>query len=401
VNKTKLKDELSDELERILSFWTENCVDSIHGGFVGEMDNQNVVNENASKGAILNARILWSFSSAYRVTSNPTYLPVIERAYEYIINHFIDYEFGGVYWELDARGKVLNDRKQIYAIAFTIYALTEYYRVTQKEDALRLAKDFFNCIEEHSFDGFENGYLEAFTRDWQPLEDVRLSDKDENALKTMNTHLHILEAYTNLFRVWQDDSLRKCLRNLIDIHTDRILQDDYHFGLFFDEHWNLSSRDASYGHDIEGSWLIFEAAEVLGDEGVISKVKKIILKMADVTASEGVSENHAVMEELHAESGEQDPTRHWWPQSEGIVGFYNAYQLSGEDRYFRLVCDLWEFTKNNILDHEKGEWFWRVDQDSKPVADAPKVGFWKCPYHNSRACMEIIERISGDSSVDS
>ena len=396
MNAMQLRTDLEQELTRILDYWMKHAPDQEHGGFMGEIDNFNIPVEGASKGAILHARILWTFASSYRMQHSPAYLEYAKMAYEYFSSHFVDEELGGVYWELDAKGAVCNDRKQIYAIAFAIYGISEYYRACGDEGALELAKRLYASIEEHSFDETKNGYVEALSRDWQPMDDVRLSDKDENALKTMNTHLHILEAYANLYRVWKDEGLKKQLKNLIELFLDIIIQDDYHFGLFFDMDWNLSSHNVSPGHDIEGSWLLYEAAEVLGDEALIERLKPVVIEMARATADGGVSVDYAVLEELHVATGERDTDRHWWPQSEGIVGFYNAYQLTDDEHFAELSCRIWEYTRSNLLDMENGEWFSRVDESGHPVIEASKVGFWKCPYHNSRACMEIMSRIAVD-----
>jgi mannobiose 2-epimerase len=397
MNAAELRMEMGTELDRILAYWMEHAPDAVNGGYLGELDNKNLPREGASKGAILHARILWTFSAAYRARRLDAYLAEARRAFAYLRDAFVDREHGGVFWELDAKGNVLNPRKQIYAIAFAMYGMSEYHLACGDAEALELAKGFFEVIERYSFDGVENGYFEALTREWGPLDDVRLSAKDENALKTMNTHLHVLEAYTNLYRVWKDATLARQLKNLIEVFLERIIQPDAHFGLFFDAHWNLSSRNVSPGHDIEGSWLLHEAAEVLGDEALLSRVCKVALRMAEVTAAEGVAPNGGVREELHVATGHRDPSFHWWPQAEGIVGFYNAWQLSGKMDYLALALRIWAFTRSCFLDRKHGEWFWQVDASGKPMDAQPKLGFWKCPYHNGRACLEILHRVPSDA----
>ncbi len=385
---------MAAELERILAFWQEHTKDETHGGFFGEIDHLNQVDPSAEKSAILNARILWTFSSAYRLTKKPSYRTTADRAYQFVTSHFVDMERGGVVWSLNADGSVANDRKQLYAIAFTIYGFSEYFGATGNAEALEQAKSLFRSIEDHGYDSDKGGYFEAYAGDWGNLEDFRLSEKDENAPKTMNTHLHIMEAYANLLRYWQDDELKQQLRHLIEISMEKIIQDDSHFGLFFDADWNPTNRNVSYGHDIEGSWLLQEAAEVLGDGALLSQVKDVALKMAEVTFDEGVAPGAGVKEEFHIGHGVKDVTYHWWPQAEGVVGFYNAFQLCGDVKYLNMATRLWEFTRDHILDRENGEWFWHVDENGNPVHDACKVGFWKCPYHNGRACMEIMHRIT-------
>ena len=396
----KLYNELKQELYNILTYWMQNTIDHKNGGFFGEVNNLNEVNTEANKGIILNARILWTFSAAYNTIKSNQYLVVAKRAYEYIMDNFIDKQFGGVYWEVDAKGSPVNDRKQIYALSFAIYGLSEYYKATNEEAALQFAIGLFENIEEYSFDPKYNGYVEALSRDWSPLEDVRLSDKDENAVKTMNTHLHILEAYTNLYRIWKDRTIKEQLENLIIVFLEKIIQADYHFGLFFNEKWEMSAKKLSYGHDIEGSWLIYEAAEVLGDEELLKRVEDITLKMASKVASEGgITDDYAVLERCEPNTTPDDNEREWWPQAEGIVGFYNAFQISGNEKYLTLAENIWEYTKNNILDKKYGEWFWMVDKNGVPNSDFSKVGFWKCPYHNGRGCIEIINRVEQQVTV--
>lgn len=388
-----LRNEMQAELGRILSFWMETAVDKTHGGFLAELDNTNTPNPNAEKSAILNARILWTFSSALRMTKNPEYRKFADRAYEFVVKHFIDREFGGVFWSLKGDGSVANDRKQLYAIAFTIYGLTEYYGATGVAEALEEAIALFRSIEDHGFDAEKLGYFEAFSRNWGVLEDLRLSEKDENAPKTMNTHLHIMEAYANLARYWDDADLKRQLRGIIEVTLSKIIQKDHHFGLFFDMDWNPTNRNVSYGHDIEGSWLLQEAAEILGDEDLLEIVKEEAVRMAEATYQQGVAPKGGVMEELHIGHGVKDTSFHWWPQAEGVVGFYNAYQQTGDSKYLQMSTRLWEFARDHLLDRKGGEWFWHVDAAGKPILADCKVGFWKCPYHNGRACMEIMHRI--------
>jgi mannobiose 2-epimerase len=262
------------ELQNILNYWMQNSIDEKNGGFIGSIDHFNQKNVDAPKGSVVNTRILWTFASAYRVTKKPEYLKTAERAYHYIIHHFIDKNYGGIYWELDCNGKPKNPRKQIYALSFAIYCLAEYHRATGFPEALQYAIELFNAIEKYSFDKEQNGYVEALTEDWQPMTDYRLSEKDANESKTMNTHLHVMEAYACLYRVWKNDQLAKALRNLIELFIDKFIDGEtYHLNLFFDDYWNLKIDIISFGHDIECSWLLHEAAEVLGDHALVEKPK--------------------------------------------------------------------------------------------------------------------------------
>ena len=284
-----LQNEVQWELENnILPFWMNRMIDNEYGGFHGQItgNNQRVV--HAPKGAILNARILWTFSAAYRLLRKPEYLETATRAKRYLIDKFYDQEFEGIYWELDYTGQPVQTKKQIYALGFAIYGLSEYNRATGDKEALDYAIRLFKAIEQYSFDPEKNGYMEAFTKDWKLIEDMRLSDKDENEKKTMNTHLHILEPYTNLYRVWKDEHLKKQLRNLILIFTDKILDHrTYHLNLFFNEDWESKYRIISYGHDIEASWLLHEAAIELGDNEILQKVEPLVQKVA-IAAEDGL-----------------------------------------------------------------------------------------------------------------
>lgn len=390
-----IKAEMTQECFNILSFWSKNTVDDTNGGFIGSIDLNMTKHPEGEKGAVLNARILWAYSAAYRVFKNPEHLTMARRAYAYVTQYFIDKEYGGVYWMLNADGSPANTRKQIYAIAFTIYALAEYYRISQKQEALDLAVKLFEDVEKHSFDPELNGYFEAYSREWVLLEDLRLSEKDKNDPKTMNTHLHILEAYTNLYRVYKDEKLRKALKNLIDVTTEKIINKDKgYFDLFFAADWTHRSTNNSYGHDIEGSWLLWEAAEVLGDTATMDYCKPICIKMAQQALRDGVDADGGIMSE-GTDGVVEDSDKHWWPQAEAIVGFMNAYQLTNDEKFLEASLKSWDFVKKYIIDHQNGEWYWRVTKDDHKVyTEEQKTGPWKCPYHNSRACMEIAERFA-------
>ncbi|MFA6401395.1 MAG: AGE family epimerase/isomerase [Salinivirgaceae bacterium] len=391
---TTMKNELEQELhQNILNYWIKNTVDVKNGGFIGHINHYNVPNPTAPKGSVLNARILWTFSSAYRIFKNPEYFEMANRAYHYILQHFIDKKYGGVYWELDYLGNPLNPRKQIYALSFVIYGMVEYYRACGEQKALQTAIELYELIEKHSFDTKRNGYIEALSENWEKLADLRLSEKDANESKTMNTHLHILEAYTNLYRVYKDANLQKALENLIHLFLDKFIRTDtYHLNLFFDDDWNLKGDIISYGHDIESSWLLLEAAEVLGNSALIEKVKPVSVNMAKAVFP-AIDSDGGMFAEKEPSHNKLDTDKHWWPQAEAVVGFYNAYQLTGELEFAQKSVNSWEFIKKHIIDYKNGEWIWRVNQQGITNDQDEKAGFWKCPYHNGRVCMEIFERI--------
>ncbi|WP_020428266.1 AGE family epimerase/isomerase [Paenibacillus riograndensis] len=387
--------QLENELKNnILGFWMEHTLDEAHGGFAGEIDNQMNVIADAEKSLVLNARILWTFASAYRLYGTSEYLAMAERAYDYLMQHFTDTEYGGLFWMVDARGVPSQPKKQIYGQAFAIYALAEFYHATGRADALQQAVDLFHIVEKHGYDPIYKGYIEALSREWQGTDNLSLSSKDMNEKKSMNTHLHVLEGYTGLYRVWKSEELKSKLAELIETMLDHIIDaDGKHFYLFLDEEWHVKSQSISYGHDIEGSWLLVEAAEVLGDEALLQRVRKVAVSMAEAVLAEGIAEDGGIWNEADG-SGHIDKSRDWWPQAEAVVGFYNAYQLTHETRFLEAAENAWIFTDRYIVDHKLGEWYWGVDEALQPLAREPKVSAWKCPYHNSRACFEMIGRLT-------
>ena len=385
-----MRAEAFEELTRnILPYWIKRMPDGKQGGFFGRIDGHDRVIADAPKGAILNARILWSFSAAYIKVRDPLCLEMANRAYDYICRHFFDDRYGGTFWCLTAGGEPMETKKQIYSIAFFIYALSWYHMATGDREALDRAVELFNLIEKHSFDRRLNGYFEAFDRHWGELADLRLSDKDENEKKTMNTHLHILEAYTSLYRIWPDAWLREQLGNMVSLFTQRIIDPfTSHLNLFFDEQWNCRSTIVSYGHDIEASWLLYEAASALGEGDA---VREASLRVAQA-ALEGLADDGSLYYERDDAKGHFDRDRHWWVQSEAVVGFLNAWELTGDTSWLKLASGAFEYIRSRLSDGVNGEWFWSIRADGSVNRDDDKAGFWKCPYHNSRMCLEILSR---------
>ena len=421
-----MKLEMQDVLENnILPFWLNKMIDNEHGGFYGRIDGSGKLHPNAEKGAILNARILWSFSAAYRVLQKEEYLEAATRAKDYLIEHFIDPEYGGVYWSLDYQGNPLDTKKQFYAIGFAIYGLSEYARATGDREALEYALDLYDCIEEHALDREHNGYIEACTREWGEIADMRLSELDANYPKSQNTHLHIIEPYTNLLRCLKEMQAQETcdyvpaigsvlpvgisvpmetimaveasVRNLIDIFTDKILNPETnHLDLFFDMDWTRGAGHLeSYGHDIECSWLMHEAALVLGDENVLEKVENVVKKVAKAS-EKGLRPDGSMIHEANLDTGHVDDDLHWWVQAENVVGWYNIWQHFGDEYALNNAEKCWQYIKNNLIDFDNGEWYWSRHPDGTLNTTDDKAGFWKCPYHNSRMCIEIIERTNED-----
>ena len=384
--------EMSEELtDRILPFWMERMT-APGRGFYGRITGEGILDDNAPKGAVMNARILWTFSSAYRIFRKPEYLETAGKAFREISERFYDRTYGGVYWSLDSKGIPLDRKKQIYAAGFAIYGLSEFYRATGNMEALELAVKLYEDIERHSFDCLKNGYVEALAEDWSEIGDMRLSDKDENERKTMNTHLHILEPYTNLYRVWNNSGLKERLVNLTKLFLEKILDKDTgHLGLFFDDDWNSKYPLVSFGHDIEASWLLHEAAMVSGEEELLRQTEPVVKKIA-YAAEEGLLSDGGMIYEMNVESGAVDADRHWWVQAETVVGYYNLWQYFGDTDALAKAASCWDFIKKHIMDRSGGEWLWSLKSDGSANRTDDKAGFWKCPYHNGRMCMEIIER---------
>jgi mannobiose 2-epimerase len=383
--------------ENILPFW-QNMADGENGGFYGEADFYGKINKTADKGCILNSRILWTFSAAYRILSDEKYIGYAARAREFLSSAFLDKEHGGLYWLVDNKGRPLNTKKQFYNIAFGIYALSEHYLAAKDQSSLELALSLFDAMEKYGHDAKEGGYFEACTREWNDIDDLRLSPKEINCPKSMNTNLHVLEAYTNLARASSTahssshERVRKALESLLRITLDKIVNRDWRFELFFENDWRPLSKEISYGHDIEGSWLMYEAALAAGNEELVREVKQTALNIADVILAAAIDQkNGGLLSGCNGE-GKIHSKKEWWPQAEAVAGFYNAYELTGEQKYFDAADGVWEYIKNHFADSAHGEWYNELNADNTPDTSMPKAGFWKCPYHNARACFEIIRR---------
>ncbi len=390
----QIQDEMQRELQtNILPFWIEKMQDEENGGFYGQMLGNGKIVKTALKGCILNARILWTFSSAYRVLKNPEYKAAATRAYEYLKQFFWDYEFGGAYWSVDCEGNPVDTKKQFYAQGFVLYGLSEYSRATGNKEALILAMQLFSLIEKYSWDNQYGGYIEAANRQWKPLTDMRLSNKDRNFPKSQNTHLHIMEPYTNLFRIWPHPRVEYALRRTLDIFQQHIInRHTGHLDMFFNMDWTpMPEKWKSYGHDIECSWLIDEAVDTLGERLLIEQLEPDVLMLAK-SAEKGLEPDGSMIHEANLTQGIIDYDRHWWVQAEAVVGFANIWQHFGDEDAARKAIRAWGYIKQNLIDHRLGEWYWSRDRHRRINTNEDHAGFWKCPYHNSRMCLEIIER---------
>jgi mannobiose 2-epimerase len=394
-NIKDMKTQYIDELrQNILPFWLRFSMDHENGGFYGRVDNRGNAILDAPRSLILYTRILWTFSEVYSAFGNMEYLKMADRACEYLLEYFYDREFGGVYWLLDSQGVPLDDKKKAYGHAFMIYALASYYRVTGKRTVLDSAVDLFKIVEGHFLDRKYGGYFEATLRDWSVAEDMRLSAIDMNEKKSMNAHLHILEAYTNLLRVWRCPTLKEQIVNLLKIFRDHIIDPDTsHFNLFFDDAWQIKSRTVSPGHDIEGSWLLFESAEIINDPELKAEIKNRSILQATAVLDRCLGHDGSLVYEIHPD-GAKNMEKHWWVQAEAMVGFLNAYELTGDYKFFRAMKDVWQYIQTNLIDTKNGEWFYKRLHDGKVDEKEPKISEWKGPYHNSRTCIEIAGRLN-------
>ena len=390
-----MRDEIKQELtEHIIPFWN-SLRDDVNGGFTGFMDSDLNIDKNGEKGVILHSRILWFYSNAYMELKDPVLLDNAKHAYEFLVNCCWDKEYGGVYWSMNADGTVKDDIKHTYCQAFFIYALSSYYRASGDKNALELAYKVFELVEKNSTD--EVAYLEKMSRDWKSeLANDELSENGLMADKTMNTTLHLMEAYTELYLADHSDKVLERLKFQLDITYDKIFdKDGDKLLVFFDKNLNVIGDIYSYGHDIEATWLIDRATEVIGDKAYIDKFaemnSRIVRKIANVAYDKATG---SLLNE--SENGVVNTWRIWWVQAETVVGFLNAYQKGyGGKEYLEIAENVWSYIREHIIDkREGGEWYSQVDENGSYAKFKPTVDPWKCPYHNGRMCLEAMNRLA-------
>lgn len=388
------------ELEEILHYWSSQTIDETAGGFVGCIDADNQVVPGAPKGTVLTARICWTFAAAYPLTQSALHYDLAERAFNFLIEKCKDPEHCGFYWSVAASGAPLQNKKQIYAQAFTVYAFSQWYTCCGEAKVLEEAISLYRLIRQKAYDPLHGGYWEAFARDWSVLSDLRLSEKDQNDAKTMNTHLHVLEAFATLYAVWPDPDLAADIRALLDLFDKRIIhQGNGHLQLFFTPEWRARSRIISYGHDIEAGWLLLEAATIIGDAILVARFRELAIRLTDA-ALEGMDADGGLWYERDPAGGGLIKEKHWWPQAEALVGLFTAWQISGDTVYLQQLEKTWEFIQQSMKDKVHGEWYWGITASGRPMANQDKVGLWKCPYHNGRACIELLSRIKATGLHD-
>lgn len=373
----------------ILPFWYRMRTDS---GFLGGLRNDLTPIPGSPISLVMISRLLWTYSRAFILFRDERSIEFAHQLYAFLQSRFEDHGSGGYAWWLNPDGSVRDGKKQTYGQAFVVYAMAEYYKACGSDEALQKALRMFALMERHCWKAQAKGYWEAASPDWGMMEDVRLSEKDMNAPFSMNTHLHVMEAYANLLAACGMDNVALATERVLDVLTNRILHPDGNrFLLFFDGHWNSLSDAISPGHDIEGSWLIWETAEILGDAGIIERVRPLVLGMTDFVRVNGVGQDGGVLNEYHPE-GTRQTGRDWWPQAEGVVGFLNAFQMTGEPEYLNASIRTWRYIQDQIIDGVHGEWFAGRKADGS-VMEIEKAGPWKSSYHNGRMGFEVVNRV--------
>lgn len=403
-----LINRVDQERDNILEYWSTVALDP-NGGFYGRVTHDNRV-EPYEKRAIINARALWTFSTALRLTGESRWRQPADHAYAFL-ERFWDDAQGGVYWSVDKDGNPLDTRKQIYAQAFALYGWAAYYNATGNQAALDRAKLLFRLVVDKSTDNEHGGYFEAFDRDWVMLEHPAMNPPwDLDSPKRTNTHLHLLEGFSELLLAWDDPQVRSRQADLVRLFAERIDDGQGHLKEYMTIDFVKDSPTISYGHDIEAAWLLHQAAAVLKDPSVTEVAHAEVLRLAEVSYAEGRDPDGSIYHEMNYghKPGKLDPDRHWWPQAEGTVGYLAAFQVSGEPKFFRAFTQLWEFIEQHLVDRRYGEWLIQVsavqNQDGStsylPPVPSYKVSEWKCPYHNARACMELGLRLRALQSAE-
>lgn len=402
-----MREEVKQELlTDIIPFWRK-LRDEEYGGYYGWLSYDLALDKKAEKGCILNSRITWFFANAYTAYKKGFFtdaeckaagffgsdlLAEAKHGYQFLKEHCLDRECGGIYWSLNYDGTPLDTTKHTYNQAFCIYALSSYYEASGDEEALALARELFRLIEEKCTDGI--GYLEAFTREFAPESNEKLSENGVLADKTMNTLLHVFEAYTELYRVAGDKEVGERLRWIMDVFADKVYNPaKRRQEVFFDAEYNTILDLHSYGHDIETAWLMDRGVEVLADSEYEEKMSPITQALTSHIYETAFDGNSLANE---CDRGVVNAHRVWWVQAETVVGFLNGYgKTPGHDEYLKAALAQWAFIKAYVVDARSGsEWFWEVNEDGSPIADRPIVEPWKCPYHNGRMCIEVMRRIS-------
>lgn len=379
----------------IIPFWN-NMEDTENGGFFGYADFEGNPDKNSDKGCILNSRILWFYSATYRLLNKRELLEKADHAFDFLTKYFYDSRYGGVFWSVKADGTPEDTTKHTYNQAFAIYALSVYYQASGKKEALDLAYGIYRVIENRCRD--EEGYFEAFSRDFSPVSNEKLSENGVMAERTMNTLLHLLEAYTELYRADEFYAIGDSIRDILRIFKFRVYDGEKEIcRVFFDKSYHSLIELESYGHDIEASWLIDRACRVLDDKAYYAEMLPVIKNLADGAYKNGLDTLGCAMNN-ECERGTVNEKKVWWVQAEAVTGFYNAYQNQPEkSEYLRTSEKIWDYIQEYVVDKKTGEWIENISPDNTVKQGQALAHAWKCPYHNGRMCIEMIQRLSSAS----
>jgi cellobiose epimerase len=385
--------EFSLELDEICAWWCTHAFDTENGGLYGEIGDDNSVNKQADKGGNLYGRSLWFFSTVAKHLNSEVYRKHAESIYHYMLDHFVDKEHGGVFWMVDAKGTLVNSKKQLFVQAFMIYGLSAYYKLTSDKEALDLALSVFNLVESKARDTVNQGYLTVCDRDWSGQENAVRED-ETNALKIMDTHLHLCEAYTELYEACGSERVAYAIRHCLDCFDKHLIEkENRYLRTDLTADWKDRSKFKIYGHNVECSWLIWKAVKVLKDKELEDNFRPRILQLVDNCMKEGMGRFGEVFESYIFESKTLVADRAWWMQAEAMNGFLNAYELTNDEKYYESFLKSWNFIKQYQKDKINGEWHWNSVLDNIAPPKKNKVCNFKAPYHNGRAMMESYNRL--------
>jgi len=393
----KLLDWAKQDLEsNLMKWWTTHTPDDKNGGFHGIVGYDNTPDTSAPRFIVLTARLLWTYSALYEISKDDRHKALATRAYDYLVKHHHDKEHGGFYAYVSPTGTVTNDRKFTYGNAFAVYGLSEYARVFNSDAAKKLAAETVNIMDTHIWDVEHKGYYETATRDWQYLPNVILIQEDPKNEKTMNTHLHVLEAYANLLRIHDTKPLRSKVRQLLYIMLNKVVNhENWHFNYFQTRDWTPTTPNLSLGHDIEGSWLLYEAAEILNEPEALADTRKVCVNMARAVYDDGIAESGGIYTTYYYKKRQYSQDLSWWEQCEGVIGFLNAYTLTREEKFLTASIAALEFIDKYFIDKKYGGWYAYISQDGQPRPNWHKASPFMCPYHNARMSIELIKRLRG------
>lgn len=386
--------------ESVLPFWLAQQ-DKDHGGFYGKVTIDLERDPHAPKGGVMISRFLWSFSHSYAVLQNKEYKPVADHAYTFLIDTLWDKKYGGIYWLVDSSGEPLNTIKHVYAQAFAIYGLSEYAKIAPESEALSYAKKLYDLIEEKAYNSDTKGYEEEFDQVWHQKNLTQIATNNLEVHYTTNTLLHLLEAYTNLYTVWQNDVLLERIKHLLTLFTQHICHSQGYCLQEFNQNWDSVHPGVSYGHDIETSWLVDETLEKCQITGELAnQVHEMTASLASYCFENGL-DNVGWMNS-HTDSQYQDETKVWWIQAEAVIGLFHAFQQSGDHRYSESSHLLSKLIQQNFVDDRpRSEWYSRLDSEGNLLSVLRKNGkleenisdAWKGPYHTVRFYLEMIKRL--------